>query len=76
MGICLLGMMSPLLAAILMPLSSAISLAIVGLGLRVSKQGKGRVVIGPGTSYIDGAGMTMSAIDHVPGTKRLRPRPV
>ncbi len=34
-GLCLQGHMNPLLAAILMPLSSVISLAIVGIGLRL-----------------------------------------
>ena len=32
-GICLQGLMSPLLAAVLMPLSSALSLAIIAGGL-------------------------------------------
>ncbi|MES2440628.1 MAG: heavy metal translocating P-type ATPase metal-binding domain-containing protein [Verrucomicrobiota bacterium] len=69
-AICLNGLMSPLLAAILMPLSSAISLAIVGFGLR--NRSNGKVVSVPGISYVDGEGMTPD-LDHVTGTKRLRP---
>jgi Cu2+-exporting ATPase len=33
-GVCLMGWMNPLLAAILMPISSLVSLGLVGLGLR------------------------------------------
>jgi Cu2+-exporting ATPase len=75
-GLCLQGLMSPLLAAILMPLSSAISLAIVALGLRMPKRRKGMVVSESGTYYLDAEGVTLPDSDHVPGTKRLRPHPV
>ena len=72
-GICLQGLMSPLLAAILMPLSSAISLAIIAIGLK----GKyGEVDIVSGRSYGEISGRTLPDIAHVPSTDRLRPRSV
>ena len=68
-GICLEGLMSPLLAAILMPLSSAISLAMIALGMRGAD---GRVDTGPERSYGDPSGQTLPDIAHVPGSDRLR----
>ncbi len=70
-GICLLGLMSPLLAAILMPLSSAISLAIVGSGLRGGGRFKGKVVMDRGSLYAVGEGQTSPETDHVPTTQRI-----
>jgi Cu2+-exporting ATPase len=75
-GICLQGLMSPLLAAVLMPLSSAISLAIVAVGLRGRNQGDGKVALAESNRYDDGAGSTLPAIPHEPRTDRLRPRSV
>jgi Cu2+-exporting ATPase len=49
-GICLEGKMSPLLAAILMPLSSAISLAIIGFGLKLGGAANRKVASSSGTS--------------------------
>ncbi len=72
-GICLQGLMSPLLAAILMPLSSAISLAIIAMGLRGAD---GRVDIGSEHSYDDVSGQGLPDVAHVPSTDRLRPRSV
>jgi P-type Cu2+ transporter len=71
-AICLQGLMSPLLAAILMPLSSAISLAIVGIGLH--NRSNRKVVSGLEISYVGGEGMTTPDPDHVTRTERLRPR--
>ena len=75
-GICLQGSMSPLLAAVLMPLSSAISLAIVAVGLRASNQSDGNVDIASARSYDGGSGSTLPEIAHEPSTDRLRPRSV
>jgi P-type Cu2+ transporter len=72
--ICLQGMMSPLLAAILMPLSSAVSLVIVGFGLRTRKPAKEKVVSGGETFYIKGEGTMKPDLDHGTATKRLRSR--
>lgn len=73
-GICLYGAMSPLLAAILMPLSSAISLAIISVGLRAGNRRNGRVATDSATSYGRGEGKMRPDLDHVTGTKRLRSR--
>jgi len=71
-AVSLAGHMSPLLAAILMPLSSALSLAIVGLGL--GRQG--RVVRGGTPSYIDIEGPKEPGTGDVPRENRLRPSAV
>lgn len=67
--VCLTGHMSPLLAAILMPLSSALSLAIVGLGL-----GRHRKAVTGMNSFRDGGGAKNPAMGDVPEETRLRPR--
>ncbi len=69
-GICLEGLMCPLLAAILMPLSSAISLAIVGFGMRGKNPS---VALRVGPSYLGVSGSTKLGIDHDPRNQRLRP---
>ena len=75
-GICLQGLMSPLLAAVLMPLSSVVSLAIVSLVMRSSRADKGGVVSHQEFTY-DGAGTLLPAsIHHDPGFEPLRPRSV
>lgn len=75
-AICLQGHMSPLLAAILMPLSSAISLAIVAFGLRSKKSGNRKIEVGAESGYTPAEGAEVPELDHVPGTDRLRPSPV
>ena len=50
-AICLYGQMSPLLAAILMPLSSIISLVIVGVGMRWTNPPDRKVDLQRETSY-------------------------
>lgn len=71
-GICLEGLMSPLLAAILMPLSSAISLAIVGVGLRTRKRTTGKVASDGEVFYTGGESVRTPDLDHVTASKRLR----
>jgi Cu2+-exporting ATPase len=71
-GICLQGLMSPLLAAILMPLSSAISLAIVGLGFRAQRWRNRNVANPSKATYVRGGGKPLPDANHVPGRTRLR----
>jgi P-type Cu2+ transporter len=75
-GICLQGHMSPLLAAVLMPLSSAISLAIVAIGLRWRNQADANVDLAKKWIYDDGTGPSTDASCHDPSTDRLRPSSV
>lgn len=71
-AICLDGKMSPLLAAILMPLSSAVSLAIVGFGMRGRWRRDRRVVSGRDMAYGGGEGRKPGP-DNAAGNERLRP---
>jgi P-type Cu2+ transporter len=75
-AICLNGHMSPLLAAILMPLSSVISLAIVSLGLRGWGAKNRKVDIGTDNSYPGVQGVPPPDSNHVPGPERLRPHAI
>ena len=75
-GICLQGLMSPLLAAVLMPLSSAISLAIIAVGLRGRNRVHGKVDIASKHSYHGGSGSSRPDPANDPSTDRLRPRSV
>jgi Cu2+-exporting ATPase len=70
--VCFHGHMSPLLAAIIMPLSSAISLGIVALGLRSRGRGKGLVDIPQGPVYSSGEGNLSPRIRHVAEPEKLR----
>lgn len=72
--ICLHGHMSPLLAAILMPLSSAISLAIVAIGLGSRRLDKGLVEIPHGVAYGSAEPVHLTPSHHVSGSERLRSR--
>ena len=75
-GICLQGLMSPLLAAVLMPLSSVISLAIIAVGLRTRNQVDRKVDLAPTTSYHGDSGLSRPDLANEPDTDRLRPRSV
>ena len=75
-GICLQGLMSPLLAAVLMPLSSAISLAIIAVGLRGKNRVVGKVDIASKHSYDGDSGLSLPDPANDPTTDRLRPRSV
>jgi Cu2+-exporting ATPase len=74
--ICLHGQMSPLLAAIIMPLSSVISLAIVAIGLGSGRLVKGFVEIRQGAEYSPGGPTHLIVNHHVAGAERLRSRPL
>jgi P-type Cu2+ transporter len=74
--ICLHGQMSPLLAAIIMPLSSVISLAIVAIGLGSGRLVKGFVEIRQGAEYSLGEPTHLIVNHHVAGAERLRSRPL
>lgn len=74
--VCLLGHMSPLLAAILMPLSSAISLAIVGLGLRGGKIDDGKVEFDHAGGYAGSVASEQPSNSNDSGSNGLRPHPV
>ena len=76
MFVCLLGHMSPLLAAILMPLSSAISLAIVGLGLRGGKIDDGKVEFDHAGGYAGSVASEQPSNSNDSGSNGLRPHPV
>ncbi len=71
-ALCLSGHMSPLLAAILMPLSSALSLAIVGLGLGHQR----KVVMGGSPSYGSVEVPEVPGKTDVTRENRLRPSAV
>lgn len=71
----LAGHMNPLVAAIIMPLSSVISLSIVALGLRKKRSDVAEVAISPGESYF----LPWSApapTDHDQPGQRLRTHPL
>ncbi len=74
--ISLLGHMSPLLAAILMPLSSVVSLAIVTFGLRGWVGRNRRVDLDAKTVHVHHQGAQPPASHHDSGSDRLRPRPI
>lgn len=71
-GICLQGHMSPLLAAVLMPLSSAISLAIIAIGLRGANRADGTVDLAAIGTYGGEASAPLPAVLHEPSNDRLR----
>lgn len=71
----LAGHMNPLVAAIIMPLSSVISLSIVACGLMERHQGVAEVAIRPEDSYLPSWSAPAPADHDQPG-KRLRKQPV
>lgn len=72
----LTGHMNPLVAAIIMPLSSAISLGIVGLGLRDSKNIARKVALSADLSYPSAQGNRLPDGDHDQRPKSFRAHPV
>lgn len=64
-AVCVMGHMNPLLAAILMPASSVISLAVVTTGLsRAGKRFVGELEMDPDAGYGSGASADLLAPDH------------
>jgi P-type Cu2+ transporter len=72
----LTGHMNPLVAAIIMPLSSAISLAIVGFGLRDVKKRSPKVALFEDLSYSSAQGNRLPEGDHDQRSKSFRAHPV
>jgi P-type Cu2+ transporter len=74
--VCLHGQMSPLLAAIIMPLSSVISLAIIAIGLKGKSHGKGVIELNQRAEY---APLNISfphSATHVSGAETIRSSPL
>ncbi|MFT4177503.1 MAG: heavy metal translocating P-type ATPase metal-binding domain-containing protein [Luteolibacter sp.] len=74
-AISLAGHMSPLLAAILMPLSSAISLGIIALGLKSGKRSRRTIDLAEDLPY-PSAEKDHSQPHATTSTERLRPSPI
>ncbi|MFT3992536.1 MAG: heavy metal translocating P-type ATPase metal-binding domain-containing protein [Luteolibacter sp.] len=73
-AVALLGHMSPLLAAVFMPASSAISLIIITLGLKSGKRRRGKVDLLDHLRYPEGEGESQVSLPHaITSAERLRP---
>ncbi|MEY4243684.1 MAG: hypothetical protein RLZZ245_1269 [Verrucomicrobiota bacterium] len=70
------GHMNPLIAAIIMPLSSAVSLGIVALGLRQTNNLTQKVVLSQKSTYGRGLGSALPRGGHDKRSKSFRAKPV